>query len=681
MKGIFAAMVLVLVAGGHGAAHAQQFDNTNRGLPPAMQMGDQQDSQNPDGTQAKKEEKPPKVRKPLESYFFDDSVRKRENFIWNIDLERNSLNVRSVDTMLNIFQADYPFMRHDVGSAYLGNLGGAAIPLNYFTRPVYRDFEFAKGYDTYFFTPSRVDFYNVKRPFTQLSYYSAGQKKYAEEYLRVSHAQNVSPSTGFNADYKTRGTKGIYNWQKSRDKNLSLAFSHTGKKYTVHAGYIYNAAILRENGGIVDDWYVTDTIMELPENIPTNLQDAMNVMKNNVFYAVQSYGVPLQRLSEDDFSIAGRTSAYIGLSTQYSRFHKVYKDTKEGSGDFYQDWFINPTSSHDSIFESLLSNRLFIQLQPWGRESAVGLLDAGVGLDMHHYYSFRMSDYLGGVGDGVDKQSYYIYGSLDGQLRRWADWKADARYNPTGYRSGDMEAGGQLTLRAWSKNRPLSLSGAVRTTTRTPGYWEENYFSNHYVWSNSFDKESETRFEVKFTVPHLALELGAYQSFTKGKIYNNALGVPAQATGQVDVSGLYASKDFRLGGLHLNNRVLMQWSTDHEVVPVPLASAFITYYYDFDVVRNVLHLQLGVDGNYNTLYYAFGYNPATAQFYNQREKELGNYIMLDAFAAAKWKRMRILLKFQHVNEDLWGTRNYFTVLHYPLNKRVLKLGLSWGFYD
>ena len=147
------------------------------------------------------------------------------------------------------------------------------------------------------------------------------------------------------------------------------------------------------------------------------------------------------------------------------------------------------------------------------------------------------------------------------------------------------------------------------------------------------------------------------------------------------MSGLYLKKDFRLGGFHLNHRVLYQYSSAQEAVPVPMLSAYLSYYFEFNVVRDVLRLQIGLDGRYNTKYYAFGYNPATMQFYNQREKQLGNYPMIDAFVAAKWKRMRILAKFQHLNEDLFGSRDYFTVLHYPQNKRMFKLGFSWSFYD
>ena len=125
----------------------------------------------------------------------------------------------------------------------------------------------------------------------------------------------------------------------------------------------------------------------------------------------------------------------------------------------------------------------------------------------------------------------------------------------------------------------------------------------------------------------------------------------------------------------------MSCCTDQQVVPVPLVSAYISYFFEFDAVRDVLRLKIGVDGRYNTKYYAFGYNPATGQFYNQRAQQIGGYPMLDVYIAAKWKRMRILLKVAHLSEDFFNTREYFQVLHYPLNKRVFKIGISWGFYD
>lgn len=52
---------------------------------------------------------------------------------------------------------------------------------------------------------------------------------------------------------------------------------------------------------------------------------------------------------------------------------------------------------------------------------------------------------------------------------------------------------------------------------RSPSYWEENLCSNHYMWSAPLDKETETRFEVKFSLPDYAFEVEAWQGVVTDK--------------------------------------------------------------------------------------------------------------------------------------------------------------------
>ena len=636
-----------------------------------------------------------RIKKPLESYFFSDSVRALPNFKWNIDPYANRVEIKGLDTMLRDWHIDYPYLQDGVGDVYLGNLGGATIPQNYFERPQDFDFQMAEAFSGYLYRMDNVDFYNVKKPFTLFTYLNAGQKRYLEENFRITHAQNISPSTGVNIDYKSRGTRGIYTWQRARVKDLSVAFSHTRKRYSVHAGYIYNSVDARENGGIVGDWAVVDTVFELPSNVPVKLQDAQNRIRNNTFYLVQSFGIPLIGLTEEDFTMGDRPAVYIGHAIEYSRMYRKYTDTRAGtiytderdeSGgqtqyEYYENWFIDPEQTLDSTFESRLSNRVFIQLQPWNRNGVIGVIDGGVGLDNHRYYNFSFDEYVTGKRRTVSKTSYYVYGSIDGKIKRYVDWGGDFKLYPSGYRGGDFEIGADIALRAFIRNRPITLSGRFSNVTRSPSYWQENYFSNHYAWFTPLKKENETRFEVALTAPDYALEIGAWHGIASDKIYLDSLCNMSQSTSAVNVTGLYARKDFRIGGLHLDNRVLLQWSTDQKVIPVPKLSVVLSYYYEFNIVKNVLRMQIGLDGRYNSKYYAFGYNPSLAAFYNQREQKIGGYPMIDAFVSAKWKRMRILVKLQHANYDLFGSRTYFSALHYPLNTRVLKFGFSWGFYD
>ena len=649
-----------------------------------------------DSTNVKKR----RPRRPLESYYFSDSVRALYNWKWFLDRDYNRVRIEPLDTTLADWRIDYVFYRKGVGDMALGGLGQSSQPMNWFDRRQDKDFTFGRSYDAYTARLDNVPFYNAKRPYTNAMYLESGQKRYREEHFELVHSQNIDPSTSANISYKARSTMGQYDWQRTKNHALSLGVAHTGKRYSIHAAFIYNYISARENGGAVGKWAIADTTFEMPSGVPIRLASskAENTYRNIGGFIKQAIAIPLQRVTEYDFSLADIPAVYIGHQIEYNRWTKSYSDVRaqytndrgdhdENGGyistthDYYTDWFINPSTTRDSISESILSNKLFVQVQPWDRNGIVSTIDGGVGVDLHTYSYLRLEDYLAGRITRDKRTSWYIYGSTGGMIKRYADWGVDVKYYPSGYRGGDLSVGANITLRAFINERPLILSGRFRQELRTPGYWQQNLFSNHYSWFNSFGKESETRFDVNFSVPSIALEVGVWQGVLSNTIYYGSDSRPQQNKGAVSITRFYARKDFRIAGLHLDRRSLVQITSNERVLPVPIFSAFLSYYYEFWLVRNVLRVQIGVDGRFNTSYYAPGYNPALSVFYNQREVKVGNYPYLDVFISAKWKRMRILLKLQHLNQNLFGNGEYFQTALYPLNPRMFKLGLSWSFYD
>lgn len=165
-----------------------------------------------------------------------------------------------------------------------------------------------------------------------MTYLESGQKRFREENFNIMHAQNVSPTTGFNVDYKARGTRGQYIWSRTKNHNLAVAFNHTGKRYSVHAAYYNNHIEQQENGGVVGTWAIADTTFQMPSGVPMKLADAeaQNTYRNNAFFVTQSYALPLQRVTDSDFSLADLSAVFIGHSFEYSSWSKVYTDIKAG---------------------------------------------------------------------------------------------------------------------------------------------------------------------------------------------------------------------------------------------------------------------------------------------------------------------------------------------------------------
>ena len=94
-------------------------------------------------------------------------------------------------------------------------------------------------------------------------------------------------------------------------------------------------------------------------------------------------------------------------------------------------------------------------------------------------------------------------------------------------------------------------------------------------------------------------------------------------------------------------------------------------------------MQLGADVRYFTTYHAPAYMPAIQQFHLQPEDdqvEIGGYPIINAYLNLHLKRTRIFVMMYHVNAGM-GNANSFLVPHYPLNSRLLKIGISWNFYD
>ena len=600
--------------------------------------GEEGENQRPQDT-TKKERK---IRKPLESYFFNDSIRALNNFKWHVSRDFNRVEIGPLDTTLTDYRIDYPFYREDVGDIAQGALGQTSPPLNYFRRPQFFDFSFASPYYAYTYNMENVPFYNTKKPMIRMNYAESGQKRFREENFGIMHAQNISPTTGFNIDYKARGTRGQYVWSRTKNHNLAVAVSHTGRRYSVHAGY-YNNHIERRRTAA---WSASGPLRTrrsrclracrcgwptprprtstatTPSSSRSPTASRCNGSRRAIsrwrtsrrcISAIRSSTVRGARSTPTGTSLI-RMNGTTGTRTAISSLRRGII-TITGSSTLRR----RVTRSTSGTFRTASSCRR----SPGTGTESWGTLDAGIGIDMHTYSQFELKDYLTGKYTKVNKTSYFFYGSVSGKIKKYVDWDGNLRFYPSGYRGGDLSIGAHLALKGYLRGHPLILEGRFSMDRRSPTYWQENLFSNHYIWNTPLSKENETRFEVKFSVPDFAFEAGAWQGVVSDKIYYASDSNVAQHSGNVSLTSVYARKDFRLGGLHLDNRVLLQWSTDQDVVPVPLLSAFLSYYYEFWVVRDVLRLQIGLDGRYNTKYYAPGYNPALSVYYNQREVETG----------------------------------------------------------
>lgn len=620
----------------------------------------------------------------LDTYLFKGDVTNQRMFVWNTDGYFNNPTVVNPDTTYNDYFHELPYLKEDAGAVYLGVAGSAMLPYNYFKREELDIFPFASPYLPYSYSVETMPFYNVKTPYTELGYWGTlfANKQKEETNIRFLHTQNFTPAFNFNILYKRYGGNGMLENESTDNRTFAITGNYLGKRYIAQAGYIFNRVKRDENGGISDLSMVLDTIVDL-RTVPVRLNDASSKYKKNTIFLTHSYGIPIRFKKNDTTAVGEGTMAYIGHTGEFSTYTRSYDDniamTDTVAREFYNNkFFINPTATSDSVRVMNLENRLFIKLQPWAREAIVSGLEGGVGYQHLSYYKFSPEMLMSG-NRNVKENNLYLYFGARGSVKQYFQWEGFGKYHLAGYNRNDFSIGGKIKVSFYPISQGIHITGKIDVSQQRAAFFYNNYYSNHYVWENDFDKTTNTSVQGKMTIPAYGMEAFFGYSLLNNNIYLDTLGNAVQNTESMSVMTAWLRKDFRLWKVHMENKILFQLSSKQEVVPLPKLALNLRYYLEFKLVKNVLSAQIGADATFNTDYYGQAYSPASGLFYNQRDEKIGGTPYIDVFVNLQWKRASIFVKWVNAGQD-WPDSDYFSANRYVRPQTALKFGIFWPFY-
>ena len=675
----------------------------------------------------------------LETFAVPDSMHFKRIITWKHERDFNSMNsLRDMasDTSYNYNFHDYPIFREDLDASWLGVSGSPAQLYDYFSRKEEANAIFYTPYTIWGYSPENMPQYNTKTPYTELAYYGtlfANQEK-EESNIRILTTQNITPELNLTLEYRRFGGRGMLKREDTDNRTFVAATNYLGKKYLMHAGFIYNKIERSENGGIVDEMWIRDTTVDSRE-IDVYLRDANNLIKKKTFYLDQTYRIPLSFLknlsgrkerlqaearrdsvmnSGDSVAIAAFleaermkeeaeiaaaaenqqssvdtdvTTAFIGHCSEYSVYRKIYTDniTDDFGKEFYHDrFYINPTKSMDSLRVMKFENKVFVRLQPWKDDAIVSKLDVGIGDKLANYYSFRPADYLQGS-TNVIQNSVFLYAGANGKYRNYLSWDAKGKYNFLGYEINDFAIEANVAFSAYPFRRdrksPLTLGVHFETSLKEPDYYQQFLYTNHFKWNNNFSKISTTRLEASLSIPRWDMAASFGYALLSNNIYYDNTGIVQQNKSPMSVMTAVLQKDFHVWKLHFDHRAMLQLSSNHDVMPLPLATLNFRYYLQFDIVKQVMQMQIGANGTYNTKWYAPAYNPVLGVFHNQNVREYGNCPYIDAFVNIQWKKASIFIKMVNINMG-WPNKSadYFSAAGYIAPQRAIKFGITWPFW-
>ena len=635
---------------------------------------------------------------------------------------------------------------------FLGNLGSPRLSRIFFNRQDDEPTLFMAPYSSFFVRPDQVFFTNSNVPYTNLTYYKAGNKVNGEERFKSYFSVNVNKrlAFGFNFDYLYG--RGYYANQSTSHFNAGLFGSYIGERYQIQAVYNNFFMKMNENGGIANDGYITrpDTMAEGKKEyssttIPVKMEQTSNRNKDFYVYLTQRYRLGFKRrvLKEEaqnnsvqqrfspaapTTSIASSIAPADSLATDslatdslpannlamgdnlsldsLNNNHALPEDTN------FVEEFVPVTSfihtfkieraRHKYQSVSTPDENAYYNKQGVSRDSTtafsvknvfgIALLEgfnryAKAGLTGYISHKFSRYDLMNADSMTVDRfteQEIYVGGELAKRQGKTLHYSIDGEVGIMDKAMGQFRVNGNMDLnfRLWKDTVNLIIRGFVKNTL--PSFYMRHYHSNLHVWDNdNMEKEFRTRVEGELNIDRWGTNLRAGVENVKNYTYLNQKAVPEQNSGNIQILSATLKQNFRAGIFHLDNEVTWQKSSNETVLPLPQISVYSNLYLLTKLAKKVLTVQLGADVRYFTKYNAPAYTPSIQQFHLQPENdqvEIGGYPIVNVYANLHLKRTRLFAMYSHVNQGM-GTRNSFLVPHYPINPNLLRIGVSWNFYD
>lgn len=219
--------------------------------------------------------------------------------VWTVDSRFGDRTPAEPDTLSHLFMNTI-FTTGLYGEYNTtGNLGAPRQNRIFIDRPDEDEFIFITPYDFILKPIDEFHFTNTLSPISNLSFNSAGDKTQGEDHFNAKFGVNIGKKigVGFNFDYLYG--RGYYSNQSTSHTNYQLYGSYIGDQYQAHLLFSLLHQKVSENGGIVDDNYIThperfDDEYESLE-IPVVLEKNWNRNDNQHLFFTHRYSLGFHR--------------------------------------------------------------------------------------------------------------------------------------------------------------------------------------------------------------------------------------------------------------------------------------------------------------------------------------------------------------------------------------------------
>ena len=242
---------------------------------------------------------------------------------WRYNPNTYDFDMSTYDSSLYMLNLHRPANYEGRVTSYLHQLGTAVNSHEFFAPNEPTRFLFLQSFTPYMHQAETEEFYNVKKPFTLFGY-DGGMKD--EQIVHLLHTQNVTRGLNLFFKYDSYGGDGEFVEQKTKNNAGSLGASFIQGRLATHAAWTFTRINVEENGGVTDDYFITDSVMN-PKEIAVRLTDAKTYIKDRQWFIDQKVG--FVRAKESDTVDTGGYwfSLQYTFKRQFSR--KYYVDANK----------------------------------------------------------------------------------------------------------------------------------------------------------------------------------------------------------------------------------------------------------------------------------------------------------------------------------------------------------------
>lgn len=221
-------------------------------------------------------------------------------FQWKIDKRLGTvIPAENTDTAVHNFQ-NWKMQDGMTGSySHIGNTGSARLSRIFMDRKEDRDFIFLTPLDYFRNGVADFMFTNTKSPITNIAYHSCGNKQNGEDRVRGNFATNINKISGIGFCLDYNYARGYYSNQQNSQFGAILYGYYRGDRYNMHAYINANHMKNAENGGLVDDSYITEPWKYQQKfgskDIPVNLNSTWNRNDDQNYFLTHRYNMGYDR--------------------------------------------------------------------------------------------------------------------------------------------------------------------------------------------------------------------------------------------------------------------------------------------------------------------------------------------------------------------------------------------------